>query len=301
MAMPKYPERYIGSDILKVRAGGLNLNLKGASVTNILLGIVYLILGILCIYYLFFLGFGAHGTRFFLIWGVFGIMFFSLAAIRITGIRLPDVPVRIFRIAILLLAILFVFVEILIISRFTVTTDEGADYVIVAGAQVNGVHPSVVLQYRLDAAADYLLKYPDVICVVTGGQGYNEVVTEASVMADYLEAKGVQRERIILEDRSTNTAENMRFARRLIEERESRKNAGQGEMTKSNDNTDLADIRVAIVTNNFHLYRSMWIARREGITDITGIAAGSTLPYLPNNLLREFCGMCKDFIVNVIF
>ena len=57
---------------------------------------------------------------------------------------------------------------------------------------------------------------------------------------------------------------------------------------------DTANSSTAIITNNFHLFRSVRIARKQGIRNVLGIAADSTPLYLLNNLLREFCGVCKD-------
>ena len=56
----------------------------------------------------------------------------------------------------------------------------------------------------------------------------------------------------------------------------------------------LAGKRVGIVTNNFHVFRSVAIARKQGLADVCGIAAPSTAFYLPNNLFREVFGITKD-------
>jgi len=54
----------------------------------------------------------------------------------------------------------------------------------------------VVLRYRLDEAYRYLKDDPETICIVSGGQGYNEPCQEAEVMKKYLEDKGIDSSRI---------------------------------------------------------------------------------------------------------
>ena len=87
------------------------------------------------------------------------------------------------------------------------------DVIIVLGAQVRENGPSVVLRYRLDTAADYLRDNPSTICIVSGGQGYNEPVSEAVAMRDYLVARGIDETRIRMESASKNTVENMEFSK----------------------------------------------------------------------------------------
>ena len=60
------------------------------------------------------------------------------------------------------------------------------------------------------------------------------------------------------------------------------------------------DASVAIVTNNFHVTRGLALARRQGLTNAYAIAAPSTVVYLPNNMLREFFGLSKDFLLGNI-
>ena len=120
--------------------------------------------------------------------------------------------------------------------------------------------PSNVLRYRLDAACDYLKGHPGSMAIVSGGQGLNEPISEASCMATYLRERGIDPGRIQLEDESRTTVENLRFCSRILRE--------QG--------FDPATVRVGIVTNDFHLYRACRIARRQGLAGAVGIGAYST-------------------------
>lgn len=156
----------------------------------------------------------------------------------------------------------------------------GLDAIIVLGAQVrpDGT-PSTVLRYRLDAAAAYLRENPGTRCIVSGGKGGNEPCSEAECMAAYLRESGIDDSRIVLEDRSRSTVENLRNSRELL-------GAGTG--------------RVGIVTNDFHIFRACRIAARQGPSGACGISAPSDAWFLPNNLLREVACVAKDFLLGNI-
>ncbi len=241
----------------------------------IVLGSVIAALGLLSIIYGTVMAFGAHGSMFFVIWFIIGAFLIVDVILRVRKVQLPSTPVLAVRAIAAILLILFIFCEACIMSQFHAKAPQGADYMIVAGALVYSYGPSPVLKYRLDAAASYLKENPSTICIVTGGKGTNEVRPEAEVMAEYLVSKGIAGERILLEPLSSTTTENMQNASALF---------------------DAKNRSVVIVTSNFHLFRAMRIAKKQGIPNVTGIAADSTPLYLPNNLLREFCGMGKDFL-----
>lgn len=105
------------------------------------------------------------------------------------------------------------FTEGCIISGFSKNTDKELDYIVVLGAQLKTTGPSRVLQYRLDTAYEYLTAHPDTKVIVSGGQGSNEPASEAQGMCDYLVKRGIEPDRIILEDKSVNTEQNIRFSK----------------------------------------------------------------------------------------
>lgn len=86
---------------------------------------------------------------------------------------------------------------------------------------------------------------------------------------------GIPEERLILEKESTNTAENISNSMEFMDE----------------------DASVGIVTNNFHVFRGVLTAKREGLTNVCGIAANTTKKYLPNNMLREYLAVIKFFLL----
>ena len=148
-----------------------------------------------------------------------------------------------------------------------------ADALIVLGAAVHGDRVTWVLSNRLDTAADYLEAHPDTVCIVSGGQGDGESVTEASAMQKYLvERKGIDPGRILVEDQATSTLENFRFSKKMIEE-------VLGE-----------NASIAFVTTDFHVFRAGRVAKKAGISAV-GVAAPDVWYIRINNFLRECVGI----------
>ena len=242
-----------------------------------LISVILLICGIMSFLYGIMIWMIQSGSMFFAAWFLLGGFFLLIAIGFYTGI-VTAVPVwvRAAMAVILTVAVaIFVLFEIRIASCFRMQAEPGMDYIIVLGAQVKETGPSVVLKYRLDAAYDYLIENPETKCIVTGSQGTNEPVTEASGMQTYLVSRGIDASRIILEEKADNTVQNLVYSRELMEREDS---------------------SAAIVTNNFHLFRALHIAAAHGYRDVQGISAYSTALYLPNNMVREFFGVCKDLV-----
>ena len=103
-------------------------------------------------------------------------------------------------------------------------------------------------------------------------------------MKQYLVRRGIPAEQILTEDRSLNTIENIRNSKAMILEQK----GAEGD-------AEIED-RVGIVTNNFHVFRGVMLARHAGFRNVSGIAAYTNPFYLPNNMLRETCGILKDFL-----
>lgn len=238
---------------------------------------LFLIAGIACILYcLGILLIGVYGSWFFLIWGAVGAFFLALSVLFGSGIwdRLPA-PARYGGAGIFLSGLLFfLYIEGLIISGFWEKGEPDLDYLIVLGAQMRESGPSRALQMRLDTAYEYLVENEDTLVIVSGGQGSNEPVSEAQGMYDYLVGRGLEPERILREERSTNTCENLKFSGELVKDGAS----------------------VGIVTNNFHVYRSTHLAGAQGYSHVCGIAAPSDAGMQLNNMFREFFGVMKDWL-----
>lgn len=145
--------------------------------------------------------------------------------------------------------------------------------VIVLGAALRGEQPSALLKGRLDAAYAYLTEHPQAVCIVSGGQGENEVCTEASVMKRYLVEKGVDPARIYTEGRSTSTEENLRLSAELIE---------QNGLCRE----------VAVVTQEFHQFRAQQFVVRAGLTSSGAITAYTPWHLIASYWIRDFAGIC---------
>ena len=235
----------------------------------IILGVISALYGILILQV-------GSGTSFWLIWEAIGACFFAWALLVQKGFfEKYKKAGRIFHVLVAMaIMVLTVFCG-MIGTKFASNGSQNLDYIIVLGAQVREDGPSVVLKYRLDAAIDYLTENPDTMCIVSGGKGQNEPVSEAEGMSKYLIQNGIDSARIVLEDKSTNTVENIKNSKELME---------------------LPCNGIGIVTNNFHVFRATQIAEKQGLEGVYGIAANSNVLYLPNNVLRECCGILKDWI-----
>lgn len=172
--------------------------------------------------------------------------------------------------------------------------------VVVFGCYVRGEEPGRTLTTRLDAALSLLERYPDADCVVSGGQGSNEAISEAEAMRRYLVSHGVAEERITLEDRSTNTSENLEYTFAVLTGSESDGSAastsGSPASSNSTDSAQSVDTdcrRLVGVSSEYHLPRIRMLSRALGREIETYPAydenIGSTLIYT----LREYMGVAK--------
>ena len=152
------------------------------------------------------------------------------------------------------------------------------DYIIVLGAGLLGDRLTTTLTLRLDAALELHALNPEVPIIVSGGQGPDELLSEAQAMKNYLVEKGIDPKLILMEDKSTNTFENLKFSKDLI-----------------NSNYGTSSLNITVITNNFHQFRANMIAKAQGF-QVHGYPAGSH-PYLSLNFhVREFPGVIKSFI-----
>lgn len=168
-------------------------------------------------------------------------------------------------------------VLILIFGRIPAAAEPDLDYVIVLGASVKPEGVSRTLKLRLDKAAEYAKQNPSTMLILSGGQGADEPCTEASAMRQYLAEKGVSPERMILEEQSQSTTENIAYSRLLLKEK-----AENGKQ------------EVGILTSNFHLLRARLIAAKQGMENIRGIAAESDKILFAHFCFRDSLAILKD-------
>lgn len=167
-----------------------------------------------------------------------------------------------------------------VISAFMVSAanrpPDGDTTVIVLGCKVRGEEPSLMLRQRIMAAYRFLEKNPSAMCIVSGGQGADELISEAESMKRVLVEQGISEERIIMEDRSTGTDENIRFS-----------------IEKMNEYGISGN--VTIITNDFHQLRAKMIADKYGLESYS-VSAGTSLWLLPTYWLREWFGVCYQVL-----
>lgn len=121
---------------------------------------------------------------------------------------------------------------------------DGKCVVIILGAHTNGLIPGSSLMTRLNVGSQILKNNPEAVCIVTGGQGENETETEAAAMLHTLKFYGIDPARIYIEDKATDTIENLTFSAEIIE------------------NEGLDDLPIIIVTNKFHIGRARILAEK---------------------------------------
>lgn len=239
----------------------------------------YRITGIICTVYgiiiLGILGTGGLFNFFFLAAGLF------LLALSFIWDKLSMTLKKIITAFTVIIGLLFVFVEVIIIYNAVSPTSQNADYVVLLGARVRNDGPSVDFRARIEAAYRYANDNPTTVVITTGGQGSDEPVTEASAARDYLVNRGIPSSRIITEDRSTNTVENIENSRMIIE--------GRGD--------DPEGCRIIIVSASYHLCRARFIAGKMGFNNIETLGSNGLLILIPHYYTREFFALIKDFIV----
>lgn len=152
------------------------------------------------------------------------------------------------------------------------------DAVIVLGCKVGVTgNPSMMLQYRIEKAYEYLDENPELICVASGGQGANEALSEGQVIRDKLVEKGIDPSRILIEDRSTSTSENLEFSLSLLEK--------EGIQAQN----------IAIVTDGFHQLRAAVMAGELG-AEAYAVSADTRFWLVPTYWVREWLALSYLFV-----
>lgn len=184
------------------------------------------------------------------------------------------------------------------------------DYIIIHGAGLDGPRPTPLLAGRIDKALELWNKqHQHGKFVVSGGQGADEIVSEAQAMRDYLLEKGVPADAILMEDKSTTTWENLRYSLAIINaDRTTGVGATSTATVASRDVTTTASdastsdvsgtatsssgFTTAVVTSDFHVFRCAEYAHNLGIK-ADGIGSHTKGWYWPTAFIREFIAITK--------
>lgn len=188
-------------------------------------------------------------------------------------------PARIVR-TVLNICVCIGFVVVAVTEGFVIHASLGqpeteCEYVVVLGCMVRPDGPSTSLRNRIDATYDYLTAHPNAIAIVSGGQGDDEPMPEALCMYNELVAKGIDPNRVWMEDKATSTWANLHYSLALIEER-----------------TDSRPTTIGILSSEYHLLRASLQAKDQGVDTVVGIPAKTTNKMdVLNHFLREVAGI----------
>lgn len=171
--------------------------------------------------------------------------------------------------------LLFSVETVLMVNAINARPPEGAT-VVVLGCAVRGTKPSQMLSLRIDAAEKYLRENPDAVAVLSGGQGDDEEISEGQCMFNELTARGISPDRLYVEDRSTSTRENICYSAEIIKENGLSEN-------------------LAVVSNNFHLYRASLVVKNEGY-NFYSVSADTPLTLFPTYWMREYLGIVAQWV-----
>lgn len=255
------------------------------------------ILGILGLLFLFSLFFGIYAAIIFLIGNSFIVLrhesrrlpnlltlILALAIIALIIVQsygaqlLPEWTVPLLSIPTLIAFYFFVifwnFLSISMIYQFN-QPKEDQDFIIILGAGlIDGRRVTPLLAQRIDRGIQFYhqqleetLSAPKLL--MSGGQGPDEKVPEAVAMQEYAIDQGIPTEDILLEAQSTNTLENMKFSKEIM------------------DREKPSGYHAIFASNNYHIFRAGMYASQAGLK-IDGIGSKTARYYWPNAFLREF-------------
>ena len=215
-------------------------------------------------------------------WGIIGIILFynCMYLLQRKYPRRARLYRRMFTTILCIGLILVCVTEFFIIKASFGEPKETCDYVVVLGAKVRETGPSVSLWDRIYGARDYLEAHPDVIAIVSGGQGPEEPMTEAQAMRDALVELGIDENRVWMEGKATSTWENLNFSLNLIEEK-----------------TGARPEKIGIVSSEYHLFRASLFADACGVDSVLIPAQTSRLSQKVNHFMREVAGIWHYLIL----
>lgn len=155
-----------------------------------------------------------------------------------------------------------------ILNLIHLKKNRNADYIVVLGSGIIGKKVTPLLAARIERGMELLYSNPNAVLIMSGGQGPGEDIPESVAMAAYAVGKGVDAERIIMEQKSVSTEENLLFSRKLI---------------------DKEAPKIVIVTTAYHVFRALILAKQQGIKCV-GFGARTKWYFTLNALIREFIG-----------
>ena len=149
--------------------------------------------------------------------------------------------------------------------------------IIILGSGLFGDKVPPLLAQRLDKGLAIYEKFNrKPVIIVSGGQGDDELISEAEAMTRYLMEKGVPADSILLENKSRTTFENLTFSKQLM--------LAHG----------LEQDRVVLVTNSFHALRAGIYMKQVGLKG-RSIGSRTAFYFLPSAWIRETAGLIRIY------
>ena len=180
----------------------------------------------------------------------------------------------------------FLIIESIIIFFPKNNEYQKCDYLVILGAAVKNNYPSLTLRGRLDTAINYLNSSgDDCYIVVSGGRGNDEKISEASAMKKYLIEHKIDSNRILIEDKSKDTYENLKYSKEKIE---------------IYSEKSIKNLKIKVVTTDFHSFRAFILSKLNGYKNINFYSSKSINKFIPVYYTREFFATIKT-ILNTIF
>ena len=160
------------------------------------------------------------------------------------------------------------------------------DYIIIHGSGlINGEKVPPLLAARIDKAIEAykVSEKENVKFIASGGQGLDEKISEAKAIRNYLIDKGIETEKIIIEDKSTNTYENLKFSKEIAEK-------------------EIENPVYLFISNNYHIFRATIYAKKLKMNGY-GVGAKTAGYYIPSAFIREYVAIIfklKNYIFSII-
>lgn len=239
-----------------------------------------ILLGIACIIYFLGLITFTVTVAFSMFWLLIGVIFIGIGILGLNKSNENDKILKIIHSVITVCLVIFILIEIPIIYFGSKTYHDSCDYVIILGAGLNGKELSLALYQRMVTSIEYIHDNPQSKIIVSGGKGPGESISEAKAMKDFLVKHGIDESRIIMEDKSKSTYQNLYNTKKILEFAQNR---------------DINDLNLCVVSSNFHIARVKMLGKRLGM-NINGIPSPVHVFLIPNFYVRESLAMVKSYI-----
>ena len=142
-----------------------------------------------------------------------------------------------------------------ILNLIHLKKNRNADYIVVLGSGIIGKKVTPLLAARIERGMELLYSNPNAVLIMSGGQGSGEDIPE----------------KIIMEQKSVSTEENLLFSRNLMNKEAP---------------------KIVIFTTAYHVFRALILAKQQGLKCV-GFGAKTKWYFTLNALIREFVGYLR--------